>query len=278
MNPISRRTALSALSGLSALGLTSGVRSAMADIGSPQFTTISTRDGRQLNAFLSLPAHLPAPAVLTIHSSLGLTDWYRSQAARFAEAGFVGLAVDLFPGQQAWDPDGEQRLINEAFRDARRTTENLVDWVHSLRRDPRTNGKVGIVGWSFGAWWALSASIAAAADATVMYYGLRYGHANLRERETLELSRLKGQLLAHFGKFDTSIPKQQVDLFRDELIALGKSIEIEWYPANNGFADLTLDGYDRAAAIAAWKRTVEFLRTSLASSPVLSDGALHVER
>jgi len=142
----------------------------------PEFITINTPDGRQLNAFLSLPTELPAPAVLTIHGSLGLTDWYRSQAAEFAAAGFVGLAVDLFPGQLAWDLDGEQRLISEAFGDARRMTENIVDWVDWLRCDPRTNGKVGIVGWSFGAWWALRASIAAAPEATVLYYGLKYGH------------------------------------------------------------------------------------------------------
>jgi carboxymethylenebutenolidase len=205
---------------------------------------------------------------------LGLTDWYRSQAAEFAAAGFVGLAVDLFPGQLAWDLDGEQRLISEAFGDARRMTENLVDWVDWLRCDPRTNGKVGIVGWSFGAWWALRASIAAAPEATVLYYGLKYGHPGVRERETRELSQLKGPLLAHFGSFDTSIRLEQIDQSREELNAVRKSIEVDWYPANNGFADMTLDGYDRAAATAAWKRSIEFLRTSLASSPALADGAL----
>src|SRR5262249_7777490 len=119
---------------------------------------------------------------------------------------------------------------------------------------------------------------AAAPDATVMYYGLRYGHTNVREQETNELSKLRGRLLAHFGSFDTSIPKGQVDRFRGELEALGKSIEIDWYPANNGFADQTLDGYDRAAAAAAWGRTVEFLHANLASSPVLAGGAFHAER
>ena len=89
---------------------------------------------------------------------------------------------------------------------------------------------------------------------------------------------MKGPLLVHFGSFDTSIPIEQIDQFREELSALRKSIEIDWYPANNGFADMTLDGYDRAAATAAWKRSVEFLRMSLASSPALTDGALHVER
>jgi carboxymethylenebutenolidase len=268
MVPISRRAALSALSGLSVLAISSGARSAMADTGAPQRIAISAADGQNLSAFLSLPRQLPAPAVLTIHGSLGLTDWYKSQAAELARAGFVALAVDLFPGQVAGDLDGEQRLIAAAFSDTAKTTENLAAWVDWLRCDPRTNGKVGIVGWSFGAWWALRASIAAAPDATVIYYGLRYRTPAAGEIETVELARLKGPLLAHFGKFDSSIPTEQVDRFRGEMSAAGKTFEIDWYPANHGFADLTKDAYDRSAAAAAWVRTVEFLRTTLASSPI----------
>ena len=278
MVPISRRAALSALSGLSVLAISSGVRSAMAATDAPRRITISAADGQNLSAFLSLPRQLPAPAVLTIHGSLGLTDWYKSQAAELAEAGFVALAVDLFPGQVAGDLDGEQRLIEAAFRDTAKTTENLAAWVNWLRCDPRTNGKVGIVGWSFGAWWALRASIAAVPDATVIYYGLRYGTPAANEMETVELARLKGPLLAHFGSLDSSTPAEQVDRFGGELSTAGNTFEIDWYSANHGFADLTKDAYDRSAAAAAWVRTVEFLRATLASPPILVNGAFHVER
>jgi carboxymethylenebutenolidase len=265
MVPISRRAALSGLSAV--LALSSGVRCAVADADASKRITIGSPDGRTLSAFLSLPRQLPAPAVLTIHGSLGLTDWYKSQAAELAEAGFVGLAVDLFPGEVAGDLDGEQRLIEAASSNATKTTETLADWVQWLRRDPRTNGKVGIVGWSFGAWWALHASIAAGPDATVIYYGLRYGAPAADATEIVDLGRLKGPLLAHFGKFDSSIPEEQVGRFRSELSAAGRIFEIDWYPANHGFADPTMDAYDRSAAAMAWMRTVEFLRTTLASPP-----------
>jgi carboxymethylenebutenolidase len=215
---------------------------------------------------------------LTIHGSLGLTDWYRSQAGAFAEEGFVGLAVDLFSGRLARNLDGEQHLIAEADANIRSTTEALVTWVNWLRNSPCTNGRVGVVGWSFGAWWALRASIAAAPEATVIYYGLKYGNPEHREKETGELRRLTGSLLAHFGEFDTSIPKDQVDRFQGELIAAGSSPQIHWHAADHGFANTALDGYDQAAAAAAWLRTVEFLRANLASPPGYLYGARHVER
>jgi len=275
---ISRRTALTILSAPPLMALASGVRSAMSEIDPAEPITISTDVGRSLTAFLSLPERLPAPAVLTIHGSLGLTDWYRAQAEALAREGFVALAVDLFAGRIARDLDGEQGLIDSTDRDAVGTTRSLADCVHWLRSDPRTNGRVGIVGWSFGAWWALRASIAAPTDATVLFYGLRSGASTAPEMETAELARLKGPLLAHFGAFDSSIPREQVDRFQRDLNAAGRSIEIDWHSADHGFANPTLDGYDQGAAAAAWRRTVEFLHTSLASSPALADGATHAER
>jgi carboxymethylenebutenolidase len=274
---ISRRTALTTLSGLPLVALTSSICPASSEIETPQLTPVRTEGGRQMNAFVSLPERLPAPAVLTIHGSLGLTDWYMAQATALAREGFVALAVDLFSGRVAHDLDGEQRLIDAAASDPAGTTAALADWVDWLRSDPRANGKVGIVGWSFGAWWALSGSIAGAADATVLFYGLQYGGSAATGGKTAELARLKGPLLAHFGELDSSIGREQIDQFERDLKALGKSAEIDWYSADHGFANPTLDGYDHKAASMAWRRTIEFLHASLASSPIVTEAA-HVER
>lgn len=196
MNSISRRAALSGLTCVSCGTLMSNDRLAMANLAGLEPLTTKTEGGRHLRAFLSLPVRLPAPAVLTVHGSLGLTKWYRSQAAEFAKEGFVGLAVDLFPGQLARDLDGEQRLIEEADANSVMTIESLVSWVQWLKTDPRTTGTVGIVGWSFGAWWALKASIATGVEATVIYYGLKYGKLSTRDDEAAELARLRGPVLA----------------------------------------------------------------------------------
>ena len=275
MIPFSRRAALSGLTGLSVCALASRMGLAAAAGAARHSTTIDVRRGRSTRAFLSLPDRLPAPAVLTIHDSLGLSDWYRTRCEDLAKEGFVGLSVDLFAGRLARDLDGEEQLIDDAYRDPAATTKALVGWVDWLRRDPRTNAKVGIVGWSFGAWWALHTSIATPTDATVIYYGLKYGNAGAGEKETRELGRLKGPLLAHFGELDTSIPADRIDRFWGELKAAGTPAEIDLYPANHGFGNPWSDCYDRAAAVAAWKRTLDFLRSSLRSPS--AEGALRVE-
>lgn len=278
MVPLSRRAALSALIGLSTQGLASRIGRAAADVATLDSVTIAAGRGRQTAAFLSLPDRLPAPAVLTVHDSLGLSDWYKQRALELAGEGFVGLAIDLFPGRLARDPDAEEQLIDAADRDRVATTNSLIECVEWLRRDPRTNGKVGIVGWAFGAWWALQTSVATPTDATVIYYGLKYGTAGAAEKEVLALSRLKGPLLAHFGEFDTSIPMDQIDRFWDELKAAQRAAEIDLYPANHGFGNPWAYGYDRNAAAAAWKRTLDFLHNSLRSSGALVDGYLHAKR
>src|SRR5215831_8329560 len=196
----SRRAALSGFMGLCVDGLVSRVGRAAADATTPCSVTIGAGRRRVTKAFLSLPDRLPAPAVLTVHDSLGLSDWYKSQAQDLAREGFVGLAIDLFPGRLARDPDAEEQLIAAADRDRIATRNSLVACIDWLRRDPRTNGRVGVVGWSFGAWWALQASVAAPTDCTVIYYGLKYGVPGAAQKEIFDLSHLNGPLLGHFGE------------------------------------------------------------------------------
>jgi dienelactone hydrolase len=58
----------------------------------------------------------------------------------------------------------------------------------------------------------------------------------------------------------------------------GRAAEIDLYPANHGFGNPWAYGYDRDAAAAAWKRTLDFLRSSLKSSAASIEGTLHAQR
>jgi carboxymethylenebutenolidase len=54
----------------------------------------------QLNGYLARPtSDGPLPALVVIHEAFGLNDDIRSIARRFAEKGYVALAVDLFSGR-----------------------------------------------------------------------------------------------------------------------------------------------------------------------------------
>ena len=256
MTGLSRRAAVAGLAivPLSTAFLIPG-RRARAD---PDLAPVSIMisKGRTATAVLSLPAVLPAPAVMTIHGSSGLSGWYKSLAAAFAKEGFVGLAVDLYDGEATTDPARASVLRDRAYANFEGTAELLVSWIDWLRRDKRTNGKVGIVGYSFGAQWALEVSMRVPVDATVPYYGVI-------EASTERLAAFRGPVLGHFAERDASLAAGPVKKFEWKMREAGKTVELHWYAAEHSFANPEQPSYDKQAAEAAWTRTIEFLRANL---------------
>src|SRR5512140_1396022 len=66
------------------------------------------------SGYLSLPSDKKEqhPAVIVIQEWWGLNDWVKQQTDRFASAGYVALAVDLYRGKVATD----QALAHELSR------------------------------------------------------------------------------------------------------------------------------------------------------------------
>jgi carboxymethylenebutenolidase len=159
-----------------------------------------------------------------------LIDVYRTWTTQLVQEGFVGLAVD------------EVGL------------DRIKAWIEWLKRDPRTSGKVGVVGWSSGADLALTVSRVTPVEATVLYVGLYTG---------TDLSRLKGPMLGHFGEHDPQYPKDKVETFERQMKRAGKSLEIHWYPGDHYFPFPNRPSYDKASADAAWVRTMNFLHKNL---------------
>ena len=62
--------------------------------------------------------------------------------------------------------------ISNANRDV--TTETLVTWIDWLKADARTTKKVAVIGWSFGAHWALITASVVALDAVISLWWNRY--------------------------------------------------------------------------------------------------------
>src|SRR2546427_4631661 len=68
-------------------------------------------NGGSSEGYLALPATSGAPGVIVIQEWWGLVPHIRSVADRFADAGFVALAPDLYHGVQATEPDEAGKLI-----------------------------------------------------------------------------------------------------------------------------------------------------------------------
>ena len=154
--------------------------------------SVKTPSGRPVSGMVAVPATIPAPAVLLIHGSAGLIDEIEGFTEHFAREGFFALALDLFDGRTAYDDEYRAVLSHEANSNPAKTAETIAAWIEWLKADRRTNGKVGVVGYSFGARWALEASINTPVEATVAYVGLI-------DRGAKGLALLKGPSNAPFG-------------------------------------------------------------------------------
>jgi carboxymethylenebutenolidase len=250
----SRRIFATGVAGFAVFGPLPHLRSACAE--EPDLVTLRTPSGRDVKASLSIPAANPAPAVILIHGSFGLIDFYRSLPAAFSKEGFVALAVDLFDGMTTNDLAQGGRLASLANGAPERATETLVAWIDWLKADPRTTKKIAAIGWSFGAKWALIASSVAALDAAVLYYG---------GTETWEgdLKGLKAPILGHFAERDTDPRPSTVTRFAAGMEKAGRTLDVRWYAADHAFFNPTHPNYDKVAAEASWQATLKFLHANL---------------
>lgn len=250
---VSRRTALKAIGGVSVGAVTAKMPFAgAAHMGTE--VSISTWLQDAVKGHLVEPSSTPAPAVLLIHEWWGLNQQIKDITSKFADEGFLALAVDLYNGEVAQTPDAARSLMQNITPDE--AEETLKAWIDWLREHPNGNGKVGTVGWCFGGGWSLNASIATPVDATVIYYGRCAKSAE-------ETASLVGPVMGHFATRDQFIDMEMVAGFEKAMDASNKQYQNFWYEADHAFANPTGNRHDAEDAQLAWSRTLEFLRGNL---------------
>lgn len=216
--------------------------------------TLTLEDGKTVKAALASPDSTPAPAIMLIHEWWGLNDQIKTVAAAFARQGYMALAIDLYDGKVAREPEAARRHMQAVDPDEARCA--LTAWMAWLRAHPKGTGKVGTVGWCFGGGWALTAATTAPVDAAVVYYG-RVNHP------AAELARLEGPVLGHFATRDGWIDEAMVGGFEAAMGSVQKPYEVHWYEADHAFANPTRGRYDAADAKLAWQRTLDFFAAHL---------------
>ena len=168
--------------------------------------------------------------MLLVHEWWGLNDQIKAVAADLAAAGYIALAVDLFDGRVAANPDEARALVTGV--DPVAAADILTAWIDWLRSRPDGNGRVATLGWCFGGGWSLQASLLRPVEATVIYYG--------RVTDPAErLKALKGPVLGHFARRDQHIPPEMVAGFESEMAKAGKPLELHTYDADHAFANPT---------------------------------------
>jgi len=194
--------------------------------------------------------------VVVVHENRGLNPYIRDVARRVAAAGFTALAPDgLTPlgGYPGTDAEGKvmQKKLNKG-----KLLQDFVAAYGSLKSDPNSNGKVGVVGFCYGG--GVSNAMAVRLPdlaAAVPFYG--------RQPKAAEVPKIKAPLLLHYGGLDKRINKGW-PAYEAALKAHGKKYTAYLYAgANHGFHNDTTPRYDKGAAELAWKRTIDFFGANL---------------
>ena len=244
----SRRNALKVIGGMPLAVATVGPVSASS--ARPDNVSVeSWMSDAPLTGYFLEPDTEPVGAVLLIHEWWGLNEQIRSVVPKFQQAGYLSLAVDLYQNEIAENPDRARELMGNIQPDV--AIDTLVTWIDWLREHPKSNGKVGTVGWCFGGGWSLNASIATPVDATVIYYGRC-------AKGVEEVATLSGPVMGHFATQDQFIDRAMVDGFEKSMDAAGKPYQNFWYDADHGFANPTTTRHDAQDSMLAWSRTLDF--------------------
>lgn len=165
----------------------------------------------------------PHPALIVIHEWWGLNSWVKEQAQRYANEGYVALAVDLYHGKVAADPELAHELSRGLPQD--QGVRDLTAAVAYLeRRKDVQRDRIGAVGWCMGGGYAMQLAIAAPELKAV---AINYGSL---ATDKAALSRIHAAILGNFGGRDRGIPPEAVHAFEAAMRSLGKPVDVKIYP------------------------------------------------
>lgn len=200
----------------------------------------------------------PFPGLIVIHEYWGLNDWVKEQASRLSDQGYVALAVDLYRGKVGTTPDEAHELMRGVPED--RAARDLKAAFEFLKSQKNVKAdRIGSIGWCMGGGLALDVALQ---EPTLSAAVINYGHL---ATDPGSIQKINASLLGLFGGQDRGIPPDDVKKFEQTLKQMGKKIDVVIYPdAGHAFENPNnKTGYRADDAADAWKRTVNFLATTL---------------
>jgi carboxymethylenebutenolidase len=217
-------------------------------------------NGGTAQGYLAVPESGSGPGVLVIQEWWGLVDHIEEIADRFAEAGFVALAPDLYHGQETSEPDEAGKLMMSM--DLPRAATDMKGAVTALLAHEATTGAtVGAVGFCMGGGLVLWLStIDERVAACVPFYG-----AIPWDDTQPEYGRCRAAFLGHYAEEDSWATLDGARQLEAHLRSLGHDVTFYTYPGTDHafFNDTRPEVHDPEAAALAWDRTIEFFRDEL---------------
>ncbi len=200
----------------------------------------------------------PFPAIILIHEWWGLNDWIKENAKKFADKGYIALAIDLYRGQVATDQDAAHELMRGLPED--RATRDLQAAVaYLVSRNDVKHDKIGSIGWCMGGGYSLQAALSVPElAAAVINYGRLVTDAEMIEK-------INCPVLGVFGAKDRGISVKDVEAFKNACNKADKDVTIQIY-SNSGHAFINENNakaYNAKDAKNAWEKTFAFFEKKL---------------
>ncbi len=209
--------------------------------------------GATLIGYLARPnGDGPFPAVLVCHENRGLTDYIKDVTRRVAQAGYVGLAVDLLSrqGGTAAIADATQipGLLSNMSQD-QFVQDFTSGWRYLQQQSYVKANSVGMVGFCFGGGvtWRVAIGLPEL-RAAVPFYG--------PPPSVDEVKNIQAAVLAFYGERDQRITGS-APAIEAAMKANNKIYEKVIYPnAGHAFHNDTGPNYNAEAAKDAWAKTL----------------------
>jgi carboxymethylenebutenolidase len=231
----------------------------------------------EVNGF-KVPAYRAAPAgrtglpvVLVVHEIFGVHEYIADVARRFAHAGYLAIAPDLYARQGDAGAYGEMaRLIAEVVSQVP-DAQVIGDLDGALRWAAANGGdvdKAGITGFCWGGRIVWIYAAHAPIRAAVAWYGRLVGNSSaLTPRNPIDLAAdLRAPVLGLYGGADPGIPLDTIAKMKGTLAngsPAARASQFVVYPeAPHAFHADYRASYRQAAAEDGWKRALAWFRAN----------------
>jgi len=232
----------------------------MPDIQS-EYVDLAVADGSTMRAWHTRPAKQAGHAGLMVfQEAFGVNSHIRSVADRFAEAGYVVMAPELYH-RSAAEFEGKYEDIAPSIALARQLKPEKLeqdiraayDFLHQSAGD-----KIVCVGYCMGGRVSFVANITVPVKAAVSYYG--GGLADIIGRA----SDCSAPMLFFWGEQDQHIPSEQRQKAAEGMSeSRHQSVQVTFSDAGHAFFNDQRPSYNAAASKLAWELTLSFFEQNL---------------
>lgn len=199
------------------------------------------------------------PGLIVLQEWWGIVPHIKDVVGRFAAAGYIAVAPDLYHGKSTVEAEEASHLMQGL--DWGRALEEIAGAVRYLR-DTEGCDRVGVVGFCMGGALTVLAATLPGVDAYVSFYGFPPAGA-------AALDRITAPGLILFGEEENFFSVPDASSFAERQRAAGRAADVLVYP-NAGHAFYNNDRpevFRPEAANDAWRRTLAHFGRHLRTWP-----------